>query len=39
MLGYVVAEPADARSYHVDGEVRVRLAVQDEIGVARLGSI
>ena len=39
VLGYVVAEPADGRFYHVGGEVRVRLALQDEIGMTRLRPI
>ena len=36
ILGYVVAEPADGSFYHVGGEVRVRLTLQDKIGMVRL---
>ena len=39
VLSYVVAEAADGRFYHVGGKVRVRLALQDQIGMARLRPI
>lgn len=36
VLGDVVAEPADGCFHDVGGEVRVGLALEDEIGMARL---